>query len=86
MVSGPLIAATAFHFTNSCRKVTPERFDETILDRTRPKQLGPSVFSWTVGGSGALGAGLVPATTQTTMSAYTIHDHVVRFGLNYRFN
>jgi len=23
---------------------------------------------------------------QTTTSAYTIHDHVVRFGLNYRFN
>ena len=33
----------------------------------------------------ALGAGLVPATTQTTTSSYTIRDHIVRLGLNYRF-
>jgi outer membrane immunogenic protein len=36
--------------------------------------------------SSALGAGLVPATTQTTTSAYTIHDHIVRVGINYRLN
>jgi outer membrane immunogenic protein len=35
--------------------------------------------------SSALGAGLVPATTQTTTSSYTIRDHIVRLGLNYRF-
>jgi hypothetical protein len=32
----------------------------------------------------ALGAGLVPATTQTTTSSSTIRDHIVRFGVNYR--
>jgi hypothetical protein len=31
-----------------------------------------------------LGAGLVPATFQTTTSSYTIRDHIVRLGLNYR--
>src|SRR5262249_46474172 len=35
--------------------------------------------------SRALGAALVPATTQATTSSYSIHDHIVRFGLNYRF-
>jgi outer membrane immunogenic protein len=34
----------------------------------------------------ALGARLVPSTTQTTISSYSIRDHIVRFGLNYRFN
>jgi len=34
----------------------------------------------------ALGAGLVPATSQTTTSSYTIHDHIVRIGINYRLN
>jgi outer membrane immunogenic protein len=34
----------------------------------------------------ALGPGLVPATTQTTTGSYTIHDHIVRVGINYRLN
>jgi len=33
----------------------------------------------------APGAGLVPTTAQTT-SAYSIHDHIVRLGINYRWN
>jgi hypothetical protein len=33
-----------------------------------------------------LGAGLVAATAQTTTSAHSIHDHIVRFGINYRWN
>jgi outer membrane immunogenic protein len=35
--------------------------------------------------SSALGAGLVGSPLQTTTSSYTIRDHIVRFGLNYRF-
>ena len=34
----------------------------------------------------ALGAGLVPANSQTTTSSYTVRDHIVRFGVNYRLN